>query len=76
LKNLAGVAGELLARGHTRSGDPLELKGYIGKVGEISKEIVKFALRYADVTNDDFEDLKKAIKAGRVKVAAQAKARK
>jgi uncharacterized protein (DUF2252 family) len=75
LKNLAGVAGELLARGHTRSGDPLELKGYIGKVDEISKEIVKFALRYADVTNDDFEELKKAIKAGRVKVAGQPKAR-
>ena len=31
LKNLAGVAGELLARGHARSGDPLEIKGYIGK---------------------------------------------
>ena len=76
LKNLAGVAGELLARGHARSGDPLELKGYIGKVDEISKEIVKFALRYADVTNDDFEQLQKAIKAGQVKVAAQAKARK
>jgi uncharacterized protein (DUF2252 family) len=75
LKNLAGVAGELLARGHTRSGDALELKGYIGKVDDISKAIVKFALRYADVTNDDFEDLQKAIKAGRVKVAAQAKAR-
>ncbi len=69
LKNLAGVAGELLARGHARSGDPLEIKGYIGSVDKISKAIVKFALRYAEVTNGDFEELKKAIKAGRVKVA-------
>ena len=69
LKNLATVAGELLARGHARSGDPLEIKGYVGSPGKISKAIVKFALRYADVTNDDFEEFKKAIKAGRVKVA-------
>jgi uncharacterized protein (DUF2252 family) len=74
LKNLAGVAGELLARGHTRSGDPLEIKGYIGSPEKISKAIVKFALRYADVTNDDFEEFQKAIKAGRVKVAGQTKA--
>jgi uncharacterized protein (DUF2252 family) len=69
LKNLAGVAGELLARGHARSGDPLEIKGYIGSPEKISKAIVKFALRYADVTNDDFVEFQKAIKAGRVKVA-------
>jgi len=69
LKNLAGVAGELLARGHVRSGDPLEIKGYIGSPEKISKAIVRFALRYADVTNDDFEEFQKAIKAGRVKVA-------
>jgi len=69
LRSLATVAGELLARGHARSGDPLEIKGYIGSPGKISKAIVKFALRYADVTNDDFEEFKKAIKAGRVKVA-------
>ena len=75
LKNLATVAGELLARGHARSGDPLEIKGYIGSPGKISKAIVKFALRYADVTNDDFEEFKKAIKAGRVKVAGQTTAR-
>jgi uncharacterized protein (DUF2252 family) len=75
LKSLASVAGELLARGHARSGDALALKGYIGSVDKITKAIAKFALRYATVTNDDFEEFKKAIKAGRVKVAAQTKAR-
>jgi uncharacterized protein (DUF2252 family) len=75
LKSLAGVAGELLARGHARSGDPLAIKGYIGSVEKISKAIVKFALRYAEVTNDDFEEFKKAIKAGRVKVGGQTKSR-
>ena len=70
LASLAGVAGELLARGHVRSGDPLMIKGYIGNPDRVIKAITKFALRYAEVTNDDFADFKKAIKAGRIKMAA------
>jgi uncharacterized protein (DUF2252 family) len=70
LKSLAEVAGELLARGHVRSGDAVAIKGYIGSVEKISKSIVKFAVRYAEVTNDDFGEFRKAIKAGRVKIAA------
>jgi Uncharacterized protein conserved in bacteria (DUF2252) len=73
LKSLAQVAGELLARGHVRSGDAVAIKGYIGSVDKISKSIVKFAMRYAEVTDDDFGEFKKAIKAGRVKVAAPPK---
>jgi uncharacterized protein (DUF2252 family) len=75
LKSLAGVAGELLARGHVRSGDALAIKGYIGSVEHIAKAMVKFAMRYAEVTNADFDEFKKSIKAGRVKVAARAKER-
>ncbi len=75
LTSLAGVAGELLARGHVRSGDALAIKGYIGGTERISKAIVKFALRYAEVTNDDFAEFKKAIKAGRIKTAEDAKKR-
>jgi uncharacterized protein (DUF2252 family) len=76
LKSLANVAGELLARGHARSGDALAIKGYIGSVDKISKAIVKFAIRYAEVTNNDFAEFKKAIKAGRVKIAGVTKAKK
>jgi uncharacterized protein (DUF2252 family) len=70
LDSLAGVAGELLARGHVRSGDGLAIKGYIGSYEKITKSIVKYAMRYADVTNNDFADFKKAIKEGSIKVAA------
>jgi uncharacterized protein (DUF2252 family) len=70
LKSLANVAGELLARGHLRSGDALAIKGYIGSVDKICQAIVKFAMRYAEVTHEDFDEFQKAIKAGRVKVAA------
>ena len=69
LRSLASVAGELLARGHMRSGDALAIKGYIGNPDRITKSITKFATRYAEITNDDFQDFKKAIKAGRVKIA-------
>ncbi len=75
LQSLANVAGELLARGHVRSGDALAIKGYIGSAGRIAKSVNRFALRYAEVTNDDFEEFKKAIRAGRVKVAGEAKKR-
>jgi uncharacterized protein (DUF2252 family) len=73
LRSLASVAGELLARGHVRSGDALAIKGYIGSAERIAKSICKFASRYAEVTNDDFQKFKKAIKTGRVKVAGEKK---
>jgi uncharacterized protein (DUF2252 family) len=73
LQSLASVAGELLARGHVRSGDALAIKGYIGSLERISKSITKFAIRYAAVTNDDYEEFKRAVKAGRVKVAGEKK---
>jgi hypothetical protein len=66
---LASVAGELLARGHVRSGDALTIKGYIGNPDRITQAITKFAMRYADVTHDDYAALKKAIKSGKVKTA-------
>lgn len=69
LASLASVAGELLARGHVRSGDALTIKGYIGNPDRITQAITKFAMRYADVTHDDFTALKKAIKSGKVKTA-------
>jgi uncharacterized protein (DUF2252 family) len=73
LKSLAIVAGELLARGHCRSGDALAIKGYIGDAERVTKSITKFGLRYAQVTNDDYQEFKKAIEAGRIKVTGGAK---
>ena len=70
LDSLASVAGELLARGHCRSGDGLAIKGYIGSYEKIAKSIVKYAMRYAEVTNNDFAEFRKAIRDGAIKVAA------
>jgi uncharacterized protein (DUF2252 family) len=76
LTSLAGVAGELLARGHVRSGDALTIKGYIGNPDRVIKSITKFAMRYAEVTHNDFAEFKNAVKAGRVKIAAPAAKKK
>ncbi|HEX4749254.1 MAG TPA: DUF2252 domain-containing protein [Bryobacteraceae bacterium] len=70
LRSLAEVAGELLARGHTRSGDAVVIKGYIGSPEKVVRAIVNYAVSYAQVTRNDFELFTKAIKDGKVKVAA------
>jgi uncharacterized protein (DUF2252 family) len=70
LESLAIVAGELLARGHARSGDALAIKGYIGSCGKVLKAIAKFALEYAELTESDFDAFQKAIKQERLKIAA------
>jgi uncharacterized protein (DUF2252 family) len=61
----AEVCGELLARGHGRSGDPLVMAGYIGSGNAFAEALVKFGTRYADQTEKDWEELRRARKRGR-----------
>jgi uncharacterized protein (DUF2252 family) len=58
------VCGELLARGHARSGDPLILSGYIGSGDGFAEALAKFGGAYADQTEKDWKDLKNSGKAG------------
>ncbi len=72
IENLAGggleayaeVCGELLARGHARSGDPLILAGYIGSGDGFAEALAKFGAAYANQTEKDWEELKKSGKVG------------
>ncbi len=73
LTSLAGLAGELLARGHARSGDALMITGYIGSGDKVLQALVHYGLEYAAVTEADFEVFQKAIRDGRVKIAAATK---
>jgi uncharacterized protein (DUF2252 family) len=68
LSSLAAIAGELLARGHARSGDAIKIKGYIGASDKVVQAIVKYAVAYAQVTHRDFEIFSKAIRDGKIKV--------
>ncbi len=54
LMQYAEICGELLARGHARSGDPLVLNGYIGGSSKFDLAITEFAQEYADQTELDY----------------------
>jgi len=53
----AEVCGELLARGHARSGDARILTGYVGKGKSFRKAILDFATAYAKQSNEDWKTL-------------------
>jgi uncharacterized protein (DUF2252 family) len=65
LEAYAEVCGELLARGHARSGDPLILSGYIGSGDGFAEALAKFGSAYADQTEKDWNDLKRSAYAGK-----------
>ena len=67
LLQYAEVCGELLAKGHARSGDPCMLSGYLGTSDRFDKALVNFAVDYADQDTRDFEQWLKAIREGKVK---------
>jgi uncharacterized protein (DUF2252 family) len=55
LMQYAEICGELLARGHARSGDPLALDGYIGTSDRFIEAIQGFAVEYAEQTEKDYK---------------------
>jgi len=63
LKAYAEVCGELLARGHARSGDPQVIAGYIGSGDAFAEALASFGVLYADQTEKDWEQLKRSGKA-------------
>ena len=73
--NMPQMCGELLARGHSRSGDPCVLAGYIGNGKRFGEAIMRFADAYADQTEKDWEELKVARKSP-AKKSLPAKTRK
>ncbi|HVP50458.1 MAG TPA: DUF2252 domain-containing protein, partial [Candidatus Bathyarchaeia archaeon] len=55
LAEYAQVCGELLAKGHSRSGDPCLLAGYLGKSDRFDQALVSFAVDYADQVERDHD---------------------
>jgi uncharacterized protein (DUF2252 family) len=60
LVEYATVCGELLARGHARSGDACVIAGYIGNGRKFDEAILQFAEAYADQTKKDWQALLKS----------------
>ena len=79
LLQYAEVCGEILAKGHARSGDPCILSGYLGTADRFDLALVTFAVDYADQGTRDFEAWLQAIRKGMVKAlepAAQQRKKK
>ena len=60
LEAYAEVCGELLARGHSRSGDVQMIAGYIGNGEILAGALLNFATAYADQTEADWDLLRKS----------------
>ncbi len=60
LEAFAVVCGELLARGHARSSDPLVLAGYLGSGDGFAAALAKFGSLYADQTERDWQQLRRS----------------
>ncbi len=72
LMRYAELCGEILAKGHARSGDPCELAGYLGSSNVLDRAIKKFAVKYADQVTLDYEKFKAAIRNGTIQPARKA----
>ncbi len=73
LIDYAHLSGELVARGHARSGDCHVLAGYLGNGKVFEKAIKTFANAYADQTERDWKALLKSKHAPKVITPADAK---
>jgi uncharacterized protein (DUF2252 family) len=67
LLQYALVCGEVLAKGHARTGDAAAIAGYCGNSAIFDRALAKFARLYADQTESDYKQFKKAIAKGRVR---------
>ena len=69
LTEYAKVCGEVLGKGHARSGDACVLDGYCGDAEKLDNAIAEFAVVYADQCASDYEFFIDAVKKGRLTVA-------
>jgi uncharacterized protein (DUF2252 family) len=73
LRQYAEVCGELLAKGHARSGDSCALFGYMGVTPKFDKALAKFAVSYADQTTKDWEKYRKVMVPRKKRAASAAR---
>jgi hypothetical protein len=64
LVQFATACGEVLAKAHARTGDPLAIAAYIGKGAKFDDAIGSYARRYADQNEQDHAQLVDAVARG------------
>jgi len=75
LVQYAQICGELLAKGHARTGDPYAIAGYLGNSDKFDKAIASFGIAYANQSTKDFEEFTQAIRVGKIRAAKLAPAK-
>src|SRR5215471_9209583 len=66
--------GRALALAHARSGNSVQLSGYMGRSDAFDEAITRFSVAYADQNEKDHAALQRAIKAGKVEAAPESEA--
>ena len=61
------MCGWTLARAHARSGDRVMIASYLGRNNHFEEAIADFAEAYAELNEQDYEKLVKAVRSGRVR---------
>lgn len=69
LAEYARMCGEVLGKGHARSGDAAVLAGYCGKGTKLDRATARFAVDYAEQVESDYALFRKAVKSGRLKIS-------
>jgi uncharacterized protein (DUF2252 family) len=75
LEPYALCCGELLAKGHARTGDAAAISGYCGPGAKLDGAIATFAVAYGDQTEQDHARLREAIRAGRIEASSEVRIR-
>jgi uncharacterized protein (DUF2252 family) len=66
MRSYASLCGWTLAHAHARSGDPIEISGYLGSGTVFPDALTSFAFAYADQNESDYEKFTDAIKTWRI----------
>ena len=71
LEHYGALCAWALARAHARTGDPVELAGYLGRSSRFDVAIAEFAAGYAAQNARDHRALLEAVASGRVRAATR-----
>lgn len=71
LDQYCAMCGWALALAHAKSGDAAMIAGYAGKSDALDQAMVRFAMQYADQTEDDHGMLARAAREGRITTAGE-----
>ncbi len=66
LSGYSYLCGWALARSHARSGKQCMISGYLGQSDVFDLAVTKFALTYADQTEEDYQKLVRAVQSGHI----------